>query len=416
LARSPRDVRPDSGIGNENHGPAFKNRVDDRRRVASQNPSASSGTENLLFRPLRVPESALAVLSAGAAVGILGIAALVNGNLTDGAGIGLTVFLSMAIVFILTPPLIRKMTAGQMVGLDVNKASKVEVAELGGIAALFAFSISLSLVVGLQKLLGNVAEPPFLAAISVFFMAATIGLIDDISNLRQRLKAVAVAFAALPLMLVHPGTPGIDFPFGFSLDFSGSWHLFYWLVMVPIAMTGVANAMNMSAGYNGLETGQIAIVSLSLIVVAEIRGAPDVALLVLGSLFGCSVALFYFNRFPARVFIGDIGTLGLGAGLAAGVILAHVEFYGLVAIAPAFYEAFATAYYGLRRLNGRRRDVCHHPIIGPDGNLEVPEGSAYFTLAFWVLSRGRRTEKSLVRELLIFYILSGLVAVALSVL
>src|SRR5947208_16871166 len=113
----------------------------------------------------------------------------------------------------------RKMGAGGMMRQDVNKDTKHSVPELGGIAALFAFSVSISLVVGLQKLLGNVAEPPFLAAISVFFMASMIGLIDDISNLRQRLKAIAVAFAALPLMLVHPGTPGLDFPFGFSLDF-----------------------------------------------------------------------------------------------------------------------------------------------------------------------------------------------------
>jgi len=105
--------------------------------------------------------------------------------------------LSFTLVVLMMPPLIRKMHAGGMVGDDVNKASKAKVAELGGIAALFAFSVSLSLVVGLQKLIGNVAEPPFLAAISVFFMASMIGLIDDVSNLKQRVKAIVVGFAAL---------------------------------------------------------------------------------------------------------------------------------------------------------------------------------------------------------------------------
>src|SRR5438309_7309523 len=114
-----------------------------------------------------------------------------------------------------------------MVGKEVNKASKPEVAEMGGIAALFTFSVSLSLVVGIQKLIGNVAEPPFLAVISVFFMAAMIGLIDDISNLRQRVKAIVVAFAALPLMLVHIGPEIIDLPFGYQLDFSHGMYLLY---------------------------------------------------------------------------------------------------------------------------------------------------------------------------------------------
>lgn len=337
-------------------------------------------------------------------------------QLTDGVATALTALLATGTVFVLTPPLIRKMQAGGMVGVDVNKLAKKPIAELGGISALFAFSVSLSLVVGFQKLLGNVAEPPFLAAISVFFMAATIGLIDDISDLPQRLKAVAVAFAALPLMLVHLGAPIISFPFGFQLDFGGDWHLVYWLILVPIGVTGVANAMNMSAGYNGLETGQIAIISLALLVVGQIRGAPDVSLLVFGGIFGCAAGLYYFNRFPAQVFVGDIGTLGLGAALAAGIILAHIEFYGLIAIAPAFYELVATVYYGLKGSNAERKRACRSPTIDGNGLLSPPEGAGRYTLAFRLLLKAPMTEKSLVRRILSLYVLSCAAAVALGML
>src|SRR5438034_11500982 len=149
-------------------------------------------------------------------------------QLTDGLGVLVALRLAYVLTLAVVPPLIRKMRAGGMVGKDVNKASKPEVAELGGIAALFAFSVSLSLVVGIQKILGNVAEPPFLASISVFFMAAMVGLIDDISNMKQRLKAVVLAFAALPLMLVHLGPELIDLPFGYSINFAGSMYLLYW--------------------------------------------------------------------------------------------------------------------------------------------------------------------------------------------
>src|SRR5256886_5635627 len=171
------------------------------------------------------------------------LVALSTLQLTDGLGVLVALLLAYVLTLAVVPPLIRKRRAGGMVGKDVNKASKPEVAELGGTAALFAFSVSLSLVVGLQKLLGNVAEPPFLAAISVFFMAAMIGLIDDISDLRQRLKAIAVGFAALPLMLVHLGQTEIGFPLGYVWTFPGDWRLLYWLILVPIGVSGVANAM-----------------------------------------------------------------------------------------------------------------------------------------------------------------------------
>src|SRR5437867_4343606 len=383
--------------------------------MATHSPSVNAIAERAAWRGLRVSEVLVLVLATGMGL-VIALVVTLPLDLSDGSGMILTTLTSMAIVFALTPPLIHKMKEGGMVGFDVNKAMKVEVAELGGIAALFAFSISLSLVVGLQKLLGDVAEPPFLAAISVFFMAAMIGLIDDISNLKQRLKAIAVAFAALPVMLVHSGLPVIDLPFGYNIDLSGSLHLLYWLLIVPIAVTGVGNAMNMSAGYNGLETGQIAIISSSLLAVGILQGVPDVSLLVFAALLGSCAALYYFNRFPARIFVGDIGTLGLGAALAAGVILAHVEFYGLIAISPAFFEAVATVHFGLKGANGERKQAYKNPIIETDGTLRAPPKAEHFTLAFWILSRRPMTEKGLVRVMLGLYALSGAAAVALSVL
>ena len=335
-------------------------------------------------------------------------------DLSDGLGAFVAFVLSLALVLVLIPPLIRKMHAGGMVGQDVNKNSKLHVAELGGIAALFAFSISLSFVVGIQKLIGNVAEPPFLAAISVFFMASMIGLIDDISNLKQRLKAVVVAFAALPLLLVHLGPEVIDLPFGLEIRFGPELYLVYWLVVVPIGVTGVANAMNMSAGYNGLESGQIAIVSGSLLAIGTFRSIPDFATLIFAAIFGSSLGLFVYNRYPAKVFIGDIGTLGLGAAIAAGAILGHLEFYGLIAIIPAFYEAGATVYYGVQGRNSERKRACQNPSIGPDGVLHAPKRTERYTLAYWILSKKPMTEQNLVRVLLSLYAVSGVAAIVLS--
>ncbi len=329
--------------------------------------------------------------------------------------VGMAFTFSLAIAIFALPGLITKMREGGMAGRDVNKPGGGSVPELGGIAALFAFSISLSVVVGIQKLIGNLEEPPYLAVISVFFMAAMVGLIDDISNIPQRLKVVAVAFAALPLMLVHVGS-AIQLPFGQSIPLVGVMYFLYWLVLVPLGVTGVANAMNMSAGYNGLESGQIAIVSTSVLAVLFIRPGQEFSVITVGSLLGASLGLYAFNRYPAKVFVGDIGTLGLGAAIAAVIILAHVEIYGLIAIIPAFYEAGATAYYSLIKKVPDRRHACHNPVIHEDGTLSPPTGAERYTLAYWILSRKPMTEPRLVRTVLGLYALSGVAAIVLSVL
>src|SRR3989304_6870565 len=110
-------------------------------------------------------------------------------------------------------------------------------------------AVAPSLGVGIQKLIGNLQAPPYLAVISVFFIAAMVGLIDDISNIPQRLKVIAVAFAALPLLLVHIGD-SINLPFGDTIGLVGWVYFLYWLLLGPFGGSGVAHAMNMTGGGN----------------------------------------------------------------------------------------------------------------------------------------------------------------------
>jgi UDP-N-acetylglucosamine--dolichyl-phosphate N-acetylglucosaminephosphotransferase len=318
---------------------------------------------------------------------------------------------SFVVAIVALPPLVRKMKEGKMVGSDVNKPEKPQVAELGGIAAVFAFSISLSLMVGAIKLMDDLYEPPFLAAISVFFIASMIGLIDDVSKISQRTKAVTLVFASLPLMLVHFGSEQIVFPFDLIIDVN---YWLYWLVLVPIGITGGGNAINMSAGYNGLESGQIVVISAFLLLIVGLGNPTSYALPIFASLLGCSLGLYYFNRHPAKVFVGDIGTLGMGAALAAGVIIGNIEFFGAICLLPAFYEVAATLYY-LRAGNSSRREACQNPVIDSQGRLSPPKGSERYTLAYLLLSVRPMTERKLVLVILGLYAASGLIALVLSV-
>jgi len=219
----------------------------------------------------------------------------------------LSIIISGATTFFLLPPIIKRMRERGIVGRDWNKRENVRIPELGGIAILFGFPIGISISVGLLKLLGSFNELPILAAIGVLYIGGMIGIIDDISKIPQRYKMIVVAFAALPLMLSRFGDEIIELPVGASIDLSSA-HLIYWLIIVPIGITGAANAMNMSAGYNGLETGQVAIISFSLMVAALISGQSQgvYSVLIFVALFGAVIGLNYFNGFPAITFVGDV--------------------------------------------------------------------------------------------------------------
>jgi len=342
------------------------------------------------------------------------MADLIPAEISQSVAILVAIILSCIVTFILIPPLITRMTERGITSTDRNKGDIAEIPQLGGIAVLFGFPIGISIAAGIMKLTGTYDSIPVLAAIGVLFVGGMFGIIDDISDIPARVKAVAVSFAALPLMLAKYGNPVIDLPFGYSIDFSGV-DLIFWFILVPLAVTGVANAMNLSAGYDGLVSGQVAVVSMVLLV-ASIVGTKGVdAPLIFASLFGCAVALNYFSGYPAVIFDGNVGTFSMGAVIAAGVVISGLEVAGMIAIAPAFYEAFAALYYMVIKKVNRKRAMAN-PIIDDQGRIHPPKGAEHYTLIYWILSKKPMNEKNLVKTVLGIYVICGMIAVAVGVL
>jgi UDP-N-acetylglucosamine--dolichyl-phosphate N-acetylglucosaminephosphotransferase len=338
-------------------------------------------------------------------------------NLLQTADIVIALVVSGLVTALIVPPLMRRMKERGITGADWNKRERTEIPELGGIAILFGFSVGISIAAGVLKEYSSYNATPILAAIGVLFIAGMIGIIDDVSDIPQRWKALLLAFAALPLVIAGSADEIIELPFGVSLVFGNDevLKLVYWLILVPIAVTGASNALNMSAGYNGLETGQVAIISFALLVVTIMVQGPMESILIFSALMGATIGLNYFNGYPAVVFVGDVGTLAMGAVIAAGAIIGGIELAGAVAIAPAFYELGATAYYSLiKKVN--RKTACQRPIIDDKGRLHAPKGAERYTLAFWILSRRPMTERGLVRMITGIYAICGIFAILVSIL
>jgi UDP-N-acetylmuramyl pentapeptide phosphotransferase/UDP-N-acetylglucosamine-1-phosphate transferase len=168
----------------------------------------------------------------------------------------------------------------------------------------------------------------------------------------------------------------------------------------------------MAAGYNGLESGIPIIASAAMVIVLMIKGHDAGAAVVFAGLIGAASAVFHFNKFPAKVFVGDVGTLGFGATYATAAILGNVAIYAVIAILPMFFEFFATFYYASRRQE--RRYACHHPILLPRGRIQPPKGCGNFTLAYYLLAKKPMTEPELVNRILCMYIVCGIAAILLA--
>ncbi len=341
------------------------------------------------------------------------MADLIPIEISQSISVLVALLLSSIITFMLIPPIIKRMTERGITSTDRNKGERAEIPQLGGIAILFGFPIAISIAAGVMKLIGTYDAIPVLAAIGVLFIGGMFGIIDDISDLSARTKTFAVAFAALPLMLAKYGSPMIDLPFGASLDF-GSVDLLFWLLLVPIAVTGVANAINLSAGYDGMVTSQVAVISMAMLTACVLSGSGIHATLIFASLFGCSVALNYYCGYPAVIFIGNVGTFSMGAAIAAGVVISGLELAGIVAIAPAFYEGFAAVYYMLiKKVN--RKPAMASLAIDSKGRMHPPKGSEHYTLVYWILSKKPMNEKDLVRTITGIYIIFGVLAIIVGV-
>ncbi len=304
-----------------------------------------------------------------------------------------------------TPFLVRSARRKGIVGRDVNKPGRPEVAEMGGFAIFLGVVCALSLAVLVTTFndKDSYSLSLLIAALASIAIIALVGVFDDLFKLTWKTKLLTPVLASFPLVAIKAGSTTMSLPFVGAIDLG----LFYTFVLIPIGVTGAANAMNMTAGYNGVEAGIGAVISVFLLAIA-VSTQNWVAAAILAACFGACLAFLYFNWNPARIFPGDVGTLVIGACIAAGVILGNMEKYGLILFLPAFFELFSTLYYGAQGI--KRRALCHDPHIAGDGRLSPPKGAEHYTLFYWILSKKPMRETALVLTVLALYVACGLVA------
>ena len=184
--------------------------------------------------------------------------------------------------------------------------------------------------------LGTLAAAPWTPEVllAVFIMLGhfVLGFLDDYIKvvkkrnlgLRARQKLAGQILIAVVTMYVATQKLGIDTDIWIpGLDENVSLGALYY-PLVLFVLVGTSNAVNLTDGLDGLAAGTVAIAASAFAVVAVLTGHGDLAYLCVAMAAAC-LAFLRFNAHPAKVFMGDTGSLALGGALAAVGILTHTE-------------------------------------------------------------------------------------------
>jgi len=261
----------------------------------------------------------------------------------------LTAFL---VCFILGPWVIRTLThlqIGQYIRDDGPQThlTKAGTPTMGG--ALIVFSMVLSVL-----LWGNLANVFVWIVLFVIVGFATIGFVDDyLMQIKKQSKGLGVRaklglqivlalLAAVFVVLSPDFSTQITFPFFKDVAFDLGWGYVLFAVFVIV---GASNAVNLTDGLDGLAIGPVVVAAATYMVLAYVAGHIKIAeylqinyvsgcgeLAVLcGTMAGAGMGFLWFNAYPAQIFMGDVGSLSLGAGLGAiAVITKHEILLALV--------------------------------------------------------------------------------------
>lgn len=245
--------------------------------------------------------------------------------------------------YFLTSYLARKMKRVGITGKDINKKNRPEIAEMGGIGFVGAFIGGVLLALALYTFGITALKIHVLfvvAALLSILGVSYMGIVDDLINLPQWLKAFLPLLAAAPLVAMSAaGSTSIAIPFLGDVDFG----LFYIFVLIPTGLAVASNLTNMLAGFNGLEAGMGIVIFTVMSLIALAHGNDNMAILFVPML-GALIGFFFNNRFPAKIFPGDVGNLAIGATLAAGVIIGNLESAGAILMVPYVIDFFIKAW------------------------------------------------------------------------
>ncbi len=269
------------------------------------------------------------------------------------------------IAFVLAPPLIRKLQEvrlGQRVRDDGPSSHLVKTGTptMGGLLILFAVLLS-------TLLWADISNGYVWLVILATFSFGLIGFADDylkfvrgqskgLSAIQKFLAQTVIALA-LGLVLYTQFDYSTQLSVPFFKNFVPDLGVYYILFAV-LVIVGSSNAVNLTDGLDGLAVGPVMVASVAYTIVAYvagnriwseyllipyIEGSGELAVFT-AAIFGASLGFLWFNTYPASVFMGDVGSLPLGAALGTVAVISKHELLLLLVGGVFVIEAISVIF------------------------------------------------------------------------
>jgi phospho-N-acetylmuramoyl-pentapeptide-transferase len=265
----------------------------------------------------------------------------------------LAIVTALSINFLLAPWVIgrlRQFSFTQHVRQDgpVTHLDKTGTPTMGGILILSAIILSV-------LMWGDLSNKYIWIMLTAVFGFGSIGLVDDYlkikkqnaKGLKARYKFAAQIVLALVIGLLLYYNPGDPYSSKLSIPFFKKWLIDMGWFYIPFSIfviVGASNAVNLTDGIDGLAIGLVGIATLANGALVYISGhsgfarylqvlyLPGIGELTVfcGAMFGATLGFLWYNSYPAEIFMGDVGSLGLGGTLGTLAVITKHELVLLV--------------------------------------------------------------------------------------
>ncbi|MCX7844042.1 MAG: phospho-N-acetylmuramoyl-pentapeptide-transferase [Candidatus Bipolaricaulota bacterium] len=265
-----------------------------------------------------------------------------------------------------SPRLARRIRARQHIRPEgpATHGPKAGTPTMGGLVPLALILLGAALVWAWAGL-----EGPSLFAVAAMGLGALVGLLDDLRAQRRTrstgffphqtlLSQLAAAALLLPLALRSP--PVLRLPFVDLVLVPPAWA---WVPLLILGFLGTVNGANLADGLDGLATGLFLLAVLGLFPLLWAK--PGLAALALVAL-GAGLGFLWANAHPARVFLGNVGAMGLG-GLLFGLAWAaegilFLPLVGGVFVLEALSDILQVGSYKLTGVRLFKMSPLHHHL------------------------------------------------------
>ncbi len=295
----------------------------------------------------------------------------------EGLTVALLCFVLSAILLRIIIPILRKHKVGQNIhGVLENHAGKQGTPTMGGVGFIIAILTVCLIwvyleVFGFMGRINSRGLVVFAYTLLLGVLNGLIGIVDDRAKLRRKqnegltdkqkmLLQIVVATAYVAVMAMSGNLP-LSFKIPFVDYYLNLWYFAYPLYVLVIV--GFVNSTNITDGLDGLASSVGVSVAGGLLLLSCLLGQRYMGV-ISGALLGGLLGFLLYNHYPAKVFMGDTGSLFIG-GIIAGCAVASGHFIavmimGMVFVLDMLSSLLQTTYYKLTKKRIFLRAPVHH--------------------------------------------------------